>query len=83
MPRLTVKDAGILLGTTLNPETDYKIVGQSDHVDVGQTGTVDIEGQGNYKGVRKGIEFRIIPPNGSRLKQYQNKTLLISQLSQK
>ena len=64
VPRLTVKDAGILLGTTLNPETDYKIVGQSDHVDVGQTGTVDIEGQGNYKGVRKGIEFRIIPPNG-------------------
>lgn len=64
VPRLTVKDAGILLGTTLNPETDYKIVGQSDHVDVGQTGTVDIEGQGNYKGVRKGIGFRIIPPNG-------------------
>lgn len=64
VPRLTVKDAGVLLGVTLNPETDYKIVGQSDHADVGQTGTVDIEGQGNYKGVRKGIEFRIIPPNG-------------------
>lgn len=64
VPRLTVKDAGVLLGTTLNPETDYKIVGQSEHVDVGQTGTVDIEGQGNYKGIRKGIEFRIIPPNG-------------------
>lgn len=64
VPRLTVKDAGVLLGVTLNPETDYKIVGQSDHADVGQTGTVDIEGQGNYKGIRKGIEFRIIPPNG-------------------
>ena len=65
-PKITVKDAGVLPGVTLNPETDYKIVegSQSSHTGIAETGTVDIEGQGNYKGIRRKVEFRIIPPNG-------------------
>lgn len=65
-PEITVKDAGVLLGKTLVEGTDYVIKegSQSNEVEIGATGTVTIEGQGNYTGTRQRVEFRIIPPNG-------------------
>lgn len=65
-PEITVKDAGVLLGKTLVEGTDYVIKegSQSSETEIGATGTVTIEGKGNYTGTRQRVEFRIIPPNG-------------------